>query len=107
MYLYNYSVDAREVRDKMMKSKFQKILTSFVVRVGDGVFLHDLRRHEFDLVLGGWEGLRDLCDRGQGVHYRDVAQSLGNRQGCLSILQSNNIVSKSFSFPKARVNTKE
>lgn len=96
MYLYNYSVDAREVRDKMMKSKFQKILTSFVVWVGDGVFLHDLRRHEFDLVLGGWEGLGDLCDRGQGVHYRDVAQSLGNRQGCLSILQSNNIVSKSF-----------
>lgn len=31
MYLYNYSVDAREVRDKMMKSKFKKILTSFVV----------------------------------------------------------------------------
>lgn len=81
-----------------MKSKFQKILTSFIVRVWDGVFLHDLGGHEFDLVLGGGEGLGDLGDGGQGVHYRDVAQSLGDRQGCLSILQSNNIVSKSFSF---------
>lgn len=80
----------------MMKSKFTKILTSFIVRVWDGVFLHDLGGHEFDLVLGGGEGLGDLGDRDQGVHYRDVAQSLGNRQGCLSILQSNNIVSKTF-----------
>lgn len=80
----------------MMKSKFTKILTSFIVRVWDGVFLHDLGGHEFDLVLSGGEGLGDLSDGGQGVHYWDVAQSLGNRQGCLSILQSNNIVSKTF-----------
>lgn len=64
MYFNNYSVDVREVRDKMMKSKFKKILIFFVVRVGDGVFLYDFRRYEFDFVFGGWEGFGDFCDRG-------------------------------------------
>ena len=65
-------------------------LTSFVFGVWHESFLHGLRRQDFVLLLNGSGGCGDdflLGDNLKGLNYRDVTQSLGDREGCLAILE--------------------